>query len=80
MLLLLTNITKPPQTIHLTAVSTVFQIVFESESSLYFLNGEIECYGYACPVLISKGSNRIKLKEAHFFFLVFQSVPKYRIR
>jgi hypothetical protein len=59
MLLLLTNITKPPQTIHLTAVSTVCQIVFEFESSLYFLNGELECYGYAYPVFSLKVRNRI---------------------
>jgi hypothetical protein len=59
MLLLLTNITKPSQTIHLSAVSTVSQIVFEFESSLYLLNGELERYGDANPVFSQKVRNRI---------------------
>jgi hypothetical protein len=63
MLLLLTNITKPPQTIHLMAVSTVSRIVFECVCSLYFLNGELECHGYVYSVFSSKVRNRISLGD-----------------
>jgi hypothetical protein len=35
--------------------------VFEFESSLYLLNGELECYGYAYPVFSREVRNRITI-------------------